>query len=59
MVVADNVPKNFFRRFYSKLIYIPIKDANAKNEEEVRKIIKEIINKLNKLNKTINNKIWK
>lgn len=58
VVVADNVPRNFFRRFYNKLIYIPIKDANSNNEREVRNRIKEIINKLKKLNKTINSKIW-
>ncbi len=50
IVVADNVPKDVFssKRFKDKTIFWKIPDTSQNNKEEIGKITKKIIQKINR-----------
>jgi len=56
IITADDVPKDIFKRFNKKIILWKIKDASAKRQEDVKNRIKEIIKRINQLNKNLKRK---
>ncbi|MFH1503154.1 MAG: hypothetical protein ABIE36_00660 [Candidatus Diapherotrites archaeon] len=60
VIVADDVPPQVFdknKKLGKKVIVWKIKDANYKNKESVEKAIREIIKKVNNLNKELRRKL--
>ena len=53
VIVANNVPKSFFKNYGSKIIVWKIPDTTQGNVKEINRISNKIIKKVDKLNKKL------
>ena len=53
VIVANDVPRQIFKRFNKKIILWKIRDTSVSDQKKVEKIIKEIMKKVNNLNKSL------
>ena len=58
VIVANNVPASIFKGRVEKIIVWKIPDSRQSDEKKIGRIVKKIMNKVDKLNRKLEKKRW-